>query len=167
MTTDFIDLLRRDHAAIELELTWVLDPRSTIAALRAHMDEVRLGLTAHAEAQDIVLGPFEQIEPLANLVRDARTAHRHQQRALSLLVCTRPAAPTFRERAEDLLALVREHDAEQNEHLLPALREYAPGTEYSLLAGQFATERLRQLAMLQPSAPVFAPFILARAGRAS
>jgi hypothetical protein len=31
------------------------------------------------------------------------------------------------------------------------------------LAGAFATERLRQLAMLQPSAPAFAPFTIAEA----
>ena len=35
--------------------------------------------------------------------------------------------------------------------LLPALRRHL--TDYGNLAGAFATERLRQLAMLQPSAP--------------
>jgi len=34
---------------------------------------------------------------------------------------------------------------------------------FSLLAGAFATERLRQLALMQPSAPAFAPFTLAEA----
>jgi hypothetical protein len=39
--------------------------------------------------------------------------------------------------------------------LLPALRFHAPRELYAGLAGAFATERLRQLAMLQPSAPVY------------
>ena len=44
---------------------------------------------------------------------------------------------------------------------MPALRVHA--ADYSQLAGAFATERLRQLAMMQPSAPVFAPFTVAEA----
>lgn len=40
--------------------------------------------------------------------------------------------------------------------MLPTIRELAPAV-YGSLAGMFATERLKQLAMLQPSMPIVMP----------
>lgn len=181
MPTDFFALLRRDHRDLVRELERLLDPTATVAQLRASMDEVRLGLVAHAEAEDIVLAPYYEPAPqlaggtgtdlladerptatlLAALVTEMRAAHRQQQRVLTALVGTRPATQLFRDRAHELLSLIRDHDGDEADVLLPVLRTHA-AVDYCTLAGAYATERLRQLAMLQPSAPVFMPFTLER-----
>ena len=163
MPVDFLTLLRRDHTDLQKELTRLLDPIATVAQLRSSLDGVRLGLTAHAEAEDIVLSRFEVVPELEYVVAQARSAHLAQERALAALVTTRPGPTTWRERAQHLRELVRHHDKQEETHLLPALRQFTHERDYAQLAGAFATERLRQLAMMQPSAPVFAPFTLAEA----
>jgi hypothetical protein len=154
MPTDFLTLLRRDHSDLQHELTQLLDPAATIAELRSSLDGVRLGLTAHAEAEDIVLGRFEVVPALSVLVMEAQAAHRAQECALSALVSSRPGTTAWRDRAQHLRELVEYHALHEERHLLPALRKHTPVELYEQLAGLFATERLRQLAMLQPSAPV-------------
>lgn len=163
MPTDLLALLRRDHSDLYQELTQLLDPTATVAQLRASLDGVRLGLMAHSEAEDIVLGRFEDIPALRLLLEHGRSAHRAQECALSGLVLARPGTSAWRERAYFLRELVHQHAQEEESYLLPALHEHAPMHDRAALAGAFATERLRQLAMLQPSAPVFEPFILAEA----
>jgi len=154
MPTDFLTLVQRDHVDLQKELTQLLDPTATVALLRASLDGVRLGLTAHAEAEDIVLGRFERIAALEVLVAQARAAHLAQEGALSALVSARPGTVVWRDRAHHLRELVHYHAAQEEQHLLPGLRRYAPRELYEGLAGAFATERLRQLALLQPSAPI-------------
>jgi hypothetical protein len=163
MPTDFLSLLRRDHSDLQEELTHLLDPTATVAQLRSSLDGVRLGLTAHAEAEDIVLARFEILPALQVLVTQARSAHLAQEGALTALVTARPGTERWRERAHHLRELVHMHAMHEERELLPALRQHAPDADYASLAGAFATERLRQLAMLQPSAPVFMPFVLAEA----
>jgi hypothetical protein len=159
MPTDFLTLLRRDHTDLQKELTQLLDPIATIDELRGSLDGVRLGLIAHAEAEDIVLARFDTVAALQALVAHARAAHLAQEGALSALVTMRPATTAWRERAYHLRELVHHHAVHEEVHLLPALRMLE--TDYSRLAGDFATERLRQLAMLQPSAPMLTPYYAA------
>ncbi|HEY4182134.1 MAG TPA: hemerythrin domain-containing protein [Kofleriaceae bacterium] len=156
MPSDFLTLVHRDHADLQLELTQLLDPDASVHDLRTALDGVRLGLTAHAEAEDIVLGRFAEIPALASLISQCRAAHLAQEAALSALVSSRPQTPQWRDRAALLRDLVTKHAQQEEEHLFPALREHAPEL-YAALAGRFATERLRQLAMLQPSAPIVIP----------
>ena len=158
MATDFLTLLRRDHHDLEVGLDELLAPWSTLSQLRSALDGIRLGLTAHAEAEDIVLYSVlasgtsaAQLEPL---ISEARGAHMAQEGALSALVCALPHTQTWRDRATHLRALVHDHARYEEHHLIPAIRELAREA-YDRLAGKFATERLRQLAMLQPSAPIF------------
>ena len=153
MPTDFLSLLRRDHCDLQNELTRLLDPDATVSQLRSSLDAVRLGLTAHAEAEDIVLGRFAGMAELELLVAQARGAHLSQEGALSALVSARAGTSAWRDRARRLRDLVQHHAVQEEQLLLPALRFHAPRA-YELLAGEFATERLRQLAMLQPSAPI-------------
>jgi hypothetical protein len=160
MPTDFLTLLRRDHSDLQQELTQLLDPTATIEMLRSSLDGVRLGLIAHAEAEDIVLGRFEVIPALQVLIAQARAAHLAQEGALTALVSSRPGTAAWRDRAYHLRELVHHHAQQEAQYLLPALRQHAAEEEVASLAGAFATERLRQLAMLQPSAPVFMPFVL-------
>jgi hypothetical protein len=154
MPTDFGTLVQRDHVDLQKELCQLLDPVATAAQLCDSLDGVRLGLTAHAEAEDIVLGRFEAIAAIAPMVARTRAAHLAQESALSALVSARPGTAIWRDRGMHLRDLVRHHAALEQDELLPALRYYAPRDLYAQLAGAFATERLRQLAMLQPSVPL-------------
>jgi Hemerythrin HHE cation binding domain len=167
MPTDFLTLLRRDHVDLQNELTQLLEPTATVVQLRSSLDGVRLGLTAHAEAQDIVLGRFDGIAALDGPVAQARAAHLAQEGALSALVGARAGTATWRDRANHLRELVHCHAAQEEVYLLPGLRLHAPRELYEGLAGAFATERLRQLAMLQPSAPLYMSEVALAAARAS
>ncbi len=157
MPTDFLTLLRRDHTDFQDELSQLLDPATGAAELRLALDGVRLGLTAHAEAEDIVLGEFEMIPALEILIVQARAAHLSQEHTLSALVSCVPQTVTWRDRARHLRDLVKAHAVHEETYLLPALSQHVPRDHFAKLAGAFATERLRQLAMLQPSAPYFIP----------
>jgi hypothetical protein len=159
LMTDFLMLLQRDHHDLETGLDELLQA-TTIAQIRSALDGVRLGLTAHAEAEDIVLhSALVQAgspELLDDLIGQARSAHLAQEGALAYLVCAKPGSQTWRDRARKLRDLCHSHAQFEERQVVPAIREYAPAV-YEALAGSFATERLRQLAMLQPSAPIFVP----------
>ena len=157
MPADFLTLLRRDHTDLQDELTQLLAPEASSAELRMALDGVRLGLTAHAEAEDIVLGRFDMVPALQILIAQARASHRAQETALSVLVSSRPQTDTWRDRAHHLRELVECHARQEEKYLLPALREHVPVDHFNRLAGSFATERLRQLAMLQPSTQIYIP----------
>lgn len=165
LMTDFLTLVKRDHHDLECELDDVLNAQ-TASQLRTALDGVRLGLTAHAEAEDIVLAiamrNMTHRDQLESLIGEARQAHLAQEGALSSLVCTAPGTDRWRQRARHLRDLVRDHASFEEDRVIPAIMELAPEI-YPRLAGQFATERLRQLAMLQPSAPIYVP-ALALAG---
>ncbi len=157
MPVDFVTLLRRDHADLQRELTQLLDPSASAHDLRTALDGVRLGLTAHAEAEDIVLSRLAGFPALEALIDRARAAHRIQETALGGLVRAAPQTDTWRERATHLRDLVGCHAVQEEREILPALRASTPRDAFAQLAGAFATERLRQLAMLQPSMPIYIP----------
>jgi hypothetical protein len=152
-------LLRRDHDDIARGLDELADPGATLAQIRGALDGVRLGLLAHSEAEDIVMdravATLARPAPIAALVARARAAHLEQEGALSALVCAVPGTQMWRDRALALKALVREHAAYEEVHVLAAIERAASPDAFARLAGEFATERLRQLAMLQPSAPIY------------
>lgn len=163
MPTDILTLLRRDHAELQDELTQLLDPSASTAEMRTALDGVRLGLIAHSEAEDIVLAPFDMLPALEILIAQARAAHLVQEKALSALVTARPQTSVWRERAYQLRELVEYHAAQEEKYLLPALRHHVPADHYRKLAGSFATQRLRQFAMLQPSGLYPLPTLAAEA----
>ena len=156
MGMDFLALLRRDHHELDRGLAALVQPPGEGAELRGTLDGVRLGLGAHVAAEDIVLSHALErcadraaLEPL---VERARRAHHAQERAFSALLCVRPRTLAWRARAVRLRALVRDHASAEEATLVPSLRT-APDL-YASLAAAFATERLQQLALLQPSEPV-------------
>lgn len=155
--TDFLTLVTRDHHDLESAIDELLQA-TTATQLRMALDGVRLGLTAHAEAEDIVLFQAIREEParehLERLIGQARAAHLAQEGALASLVCAVPGTSPWRDCAIELRELVRDHASYEEAHVIPAIRQLAPRA-YAALAGKFATERLRQLAMLQPSAPIY------------
>lgn len=152
MPPELSTLLGRDHADLQTELTRLLDPTACVVELRAALDGVRLGLTAHAEAEDIVLARFEREPELGELVLQSRAAHLAQESALAALVTMRLGTAAWRDRIHHLRELVQYHHEQEAAQLVTRLRGHPA---YEKLAGAFATERLRQLSMLQPSVPVF------------
>src|SRR5688500_1497144 len=121
MPTDFLTLLHRDHTDLQQELTQLLDPSVSVVELRSALDGVRLGLVAHAEAEAIVLGRFEQVPSLKLLVGQARAAHLAQEAALTALVSSRPGTRQWRYCAYHLRELVEYHAVHEEKHRLPAL----------------------------------------------
>lgn len=149
-------LLQRDHDDLQRGLDEIAYSTANPAQLRNTLDGVRLGLTAHTEAEDIVLhGALAKLATpgLELAVAHGRSAHLTQEGALAALVCSRPGTGAWRDRAIHLRDLIHAHATQELAELVPLLRENAPAV-YQRLAGAFATERLRQLAMLQPSAPI-------------
>jgi hypothetical protein len=159
LMTDFLMLLHRDHQDLETGLDQLLQAGS-VREIRSALDGVRLGLTAHAEAEDIVLhialADGRSPPELDELVAEARGAHLLQEGALASLVCAAPGTQRWKDRALRLRDLVHRHAFLEETTVVPAIRELAPAVYHSL-AGSFATERLRQLAMLQPSLPIVVP----------
>jgi hypothetical protein len=166
MGTDILTLLRRDHDDLDKGLVTLLDRSKSLGQIRTALDGVRLGLTAHAEAEDIVFTHAIRNSParpaLEMVVEEAAHAHRLQEIALAAVVCTPLHTKDWYQRCAALHELVTDHARYEEASVLPAIRELAPEV-YPALAGKFATERLRQLSMLVPSAPVYIAD-LARAG---
>ena len=166
----FLQLVRRDHDDLETGLRELIRPRLPTSDLCDALDGVRLALSAHAEAEDIVLyAALVDYTPPAfvqQLVAEARRAHLAQESAFAGLVRTVPETATWRGRAQRLLDLIRRHAVQEEREVIPALRDHLPIAGFARLAGAFATERLRQLAALQPSGvyaldDVAAPFLAA------
>lgn len=151
MPPELVTLLHRDHVDLQSELTRLLDPTMSVHELRTALDGVRLGLIAHAEAEDIVLAPLENEPSLTRLLSETRAAHMAQESSLATLVSMRLGTSSWRDRAHHLRDLVSFHAHREETELIPWL---SLQPDYARLAGAFATERLRQLAMLQPSVPV-------------
>jgi hypothetical protein len=160
MSIELLTLLHRDHHDVMAGLDELQQPELSAAELRGILDGVRLGILAHAEAEDIVLhGAVVQSavgDILAALVSGVHEAHALQEAALSALVCAKPNTTFWRERARKLRDLVHEHATIEEQQIVPAIRALAPEV-YGGLAGRFATERLVQLSFLQPSVQFFAP----------
>jgi hypothetical protein len=166
MGTDILTLLRRDHDDLDKGLVTLLDRSKSLGQIRTELDGVRLGLTAHAEAEEIVFAHAIRNSParpaLEMIVEEAAHAHRLQEIGLAAVVCTPLHTQDWYLRCATLRELVLDHARYEETSVLPALRALAPEV-YPTLAGKFATERLRQLSMLLPSAPVYIAD-LARAG---
>jgi hypothetical protein len=157
--TDFLTLLQRDHHDLEAGLDELLDA-VTATQIRSALDGVRLGLAAHAEAEDIVM--YSALmhavaqDVLERVVVHARVAHAAQERMLGSVVSSLPGSSPWRSRVQTLRDMVRLHAEYEEQVVLPLIRDLEPAL-YGSLAGKFATERLRQLSMMQPSAQFFVP----------
>jgi len=169
MPIDILALLRRDHEDLSRGIDALLSPEATIVQIRTALDGARLGLTAHAEAEEIVFAHAvrQSIEPraLSIVVDEASQAHKLQEVALASLVCAPLGTAGWYDSAAWLRQLVSDHASYEEKHVLPAIRDLAP-VAYSKLAGRFATERLRQLSMLAPSAPMYLPEAVRRIANA-
>jgi hypothetical protein len=158
MVPSFLQLLRRDHDELEHGLRTLVRPRTS--DLRNVLDGVRLGLLAHAEAEDIVaeVAVAGANRPLLGKAIALRSAdHCDQERAFAALLRSSPGTSLWRDRALYLVALVRRHRASSEIALAAALEAEVDPERVGRLAGAYATERMRQLGMLMPSGPIAVP----------
>jgi hypothetical protein len=160
---ELLRLLRRDHRELEMSLIELVAADLSFDQRRQILDGARLGLEAHGAAEDIVVYPaFERIAPVlaGNLpcqLELARAAHQELDGMLGAVLRTPVGRPTWFELVHMLRIRAEAHAAREENELIPRLRAGLPAEDYLALAGAFATERLKQLAMLQPSAPIAMP----------
>jgi Hemerythrin HHE cation binding domain len=158
---ELLRLLRRDHRELEMGLLELVSPDLGAAQRRQILDGVRLGLEAHGAAEDIVVYPaFARIATssgLQCLIEQARTAHGELDDMFARLLATPMTSSDWSERVHMLRLRAEALAAREENDLIPQLRTALAPELYRSLAGAFATERLRQLSMLQPSAPIAMP----------
>jgi hypothetical protein len=158
---ELLRLLRRDHRELEMALMELASPDLQLPQRRTILDGVRLMIAAHGAAEDIVVyAAFARIpatQALQLLVEQARVAHDQLDAILARLLATPVASPAWFDLVHLLRLRAEAHASREENDLLPALCAAVPPDLYRSLAGAFATERLRQLAMLQPSAPIVLP----------
>jgi hypothetical protein len=152
MVPEFQDLIHREHCELGLELALLASASTRMDELRAALDAVVLGLTAHAEAEIIALRSLQRIEPLQTFIAEIDAEHLTQERALSALICAPLGSACSRDRAEDLRGLICHHAAKEERYLPAAVRAHAGPEAYAALAATYATERLCQLSMLHGGA---------------
>lgn len=153
--TEIWGLLRRDHDELERLVLVLADPMSPIFEVHAALENLRIGFAAHADGEafalrtlvDAVHGPPR----LEFLVSQIVGAHLAQEGALAALAAAKPGTTAWRDHVRRLHELMRHHDEHQNACVIPTLREQAPPEAYRALAGSYATERLRALAMMHPT----------------
>jgi hypothetical protein len=158
---ELLRLLARDHRELEMALLELTGPDLQLPQRRTILDGVRLGLAAHGAAEDIVvyaaLGRIPQAAALEVLIEQARTAHDELDAMLARLLLTPVGTPDWVDLVHTLRLRAQAHAAREEHDLVPVLRGALAPDAYRSLAGGFATERLRQLSMLQPSAPIMLP----------
>ncbi|HEU0036658.1 MAG TPA: hypothetical protein VFQ53_38860 [Kofleriaceae bacterium] len=146
---DVLTLVRRDHDELDQALRVMSESIASERELREAQEAVELGLAAHVEGEGRALrGVLELTQPPALvylLCSQLMTAHVAQEAALVQLKQARIGTASWRERAAQLRALVRQHHAHEEACVLPALRDYVPRATYAGLAGRYATARLRSL----------------------
>lgn len=149
MPTDVWMLLRRDHDELERALAVLVEPGSSALELCDAIEAVHLGLAAHTEAERAMLhAALDSARPPAAvyaLCAQVVAAHRSQHRTLASLETARRGTDAWRELAAQLRSLIGRHAEHESGCVLPALRVHLPNETYSLLAGSYASARLRAL----------------------
>ena len=135
----------------------LVSPDLSVRQRRHILDGVRLGMESHGTAEDIVVYPaFARIPSssgLKCLIEQARLAHAEMDGMLSSIL-TIPMSAAWLDAVHMLRLRAEAHAAREEHDLLPMLRAALSPDLYRSLAGAFATERLKQLSMMQPSAPI-------------
>jgi hypothetical protein len=146
---DVLALLCRDHTELERVLQVMIAPASPEAELREALEAVHVGLSAHAEAEGVMLrAMLDRSHPPALvylLCSQVVAAHLAQEGALVSLEASRPGTQQWRDRAAHLRNLIDHHDLHERSCVLPALRDYLPRDIYQRLASSYASARLRAL----------------------
>lgn len=149
---DLGQLLARDHDQLDRAIVFLMEPSTHVVDRRAALDAARVSFAAHADAEAAVLYAAlghvcEGKHDIAGLVAEVLAAHRVQESILRRMDATA--------RTDDwMCATVRlrrtlfVHASEEQNRLLRTLREHISANEFQRLAGGYAAEKMRALALM-------------------
>jgi hemerythrin superfamily protein len=149
-SADAITLIERDHRTMEALFERVMAGDGDRAAL---IDEISAMLTAHARAEELEVYPAirradPSEEPEVAHAYDEHHEAEHLLRSARNLV----ASPHFEEAFTAFVAAVSHHVEEEEQEILPALREAVDEALLRKLGEAFQRERDAILAELTPTA---------------
>jgi len=155
MGIDVCALVRRDHDDLDRALGEMVDPRTSPKELATLLDVFRLALAVHTAAEakvlDALLARITGPRTLNMLALQTRVEHVAQRAAADALVGARPGSIGWYDGALELRVTVMDHAA-RAEQTRWTLEDHVPIEVQRLLAGEYATERMRVLASTSPIA---------------
>lgn len=143
MAADAITLIEQDHRALEALFDQVTAPDGDRVAL---IQQITARLTAHARAEEAEVYPaILQARPRED--EEVEHAHDEHHEAEHLLRKARnlTASPHFEEAFEAFVAAVRHHVEEEEEQILPALRDAVDAATLERLGAAFEQARTELL----------------------
>lgn len=154
---DLALLLARDHDQLDRAVAFLMEPEATIVERQTALDSARVSFAAHADAEAAVLyGAVAHVvakHDLAGFVAQVLAAHRSQEAILRRMDVDAGTADWMCATIRLRRSLLLHADAEQD-IMMRTLRENVPPLEYQRLAGFYAAEKMRVLAMMASLAPI-------------
>jgi hemerythrin superfamily protein len=140
--TDVVDLIMQDHREFERMLDQLTDQPEK----RADVLPVFITLiTAHSRAEEAEVYPPAAEAGAADDVEHSQEEHVEADELLAKLAATDPTSPAFDEVLADVDESVRHHLGEEEETVLPKMRELISATRLEELGDAFAAARAEHL----------------------
>lgn len=142
--TDVVDLVMRDHRELEQLMDQIRTERATRGQLAK---EVMVLLVAHSRAEEAEVYPAlaERVDSRSD-VEEATHEHEEAETLAQQLVETRPESPDFDTVLARLAEAIEHHVREEEQQLLPRLREAVEPDELDQLAEAFTERRMTEIA---------------------
>ena len=140
--TDVVDLIMQDHREFERmldELRTSPEQRPTVLPVFTTL------LTAHSRAEESDVYPAAAAAGAADDVEHSQEEHVEADELLAELATTDPDAPGFEEILAKVDESVRHHLEEEEETVLPKMRELIDADRLAELADAFAAARAEHL----------------------
>lgn len=143
MATDAITLIEQDHRALEALFDQVTAGEGDRVAL---VEEVAARLTAHARAEEAEVYPaIVRAEPGEDEEVEHAEHEHHEAEHLLRKARNLTASPHFEEAFEAFVTAVRHHVEEEEQQVLPALRDAVDAATLDKLGAAFERARARLL----------------------
>jgi hemerythrin superfamily protein len=150
MASDAIALIEQDHRALEALFTRVTDGDGDRVAL---LQEITARLTAHARAEEAEVYPaLTRAEPDEEEEVEHAYDEHHEAEHLLRKACNLVVSPHFDEAFEAFVAAVGHHVEEEEQDVLPALRQAVDARTLERLGAAFDTARAELLGDYDPPA---------------
>jgi len=170
--TDAISLIEQEHRTMEALFERVL---AGDGDRRTLLDEITVSLTAHARAEELEVYPaIRRADPDEEAEVEHAYDEHHEAEHLLRSARNLVASPHFEAAFQAFVAAVRHHVEEEEQEVLPALREAVDAATLRQLGAAFQRERDAIVAELTPGAinrppvrtpPVRRPSVAKVAGR--
>lgn len=149
MRRDVVHLVARDHAELDRIVVAMADPDASPTMCVDLLEALRLGFTAHASAEDVVLRRLQRRMPALGPAASRIVAEHHDQaHAVAALAAMSPAGAAWQARVLELRVTMLEH-AWREVYLGEAPYDDIPVVARAVLARGYATDRLRGLAVVE------------------